>query len=530
MAVPNIKTINSCAAIKRGSTPIKVVVYNDGYSHPHEVWPYSTVLSDPQIVDLDGNDVYDYSYNSSTGEPNVYLKPDHHYAIKMTLTRRNKNQIQEEYTDCYLYHFTTTGHGDGSWTNTTNSELGYPDKPPRVSGGAYLQTAYGYSVYYCTEVESSNLQPWESLFGGVFRGDLDDFITTGYYGDDLYSTPIVLKRAHITDNFEIFDDPGYTDSSHLVPQSGGNVLQVNNSITVYPKRHKHAYDSNWGGNHSWDKYEIASISNISYDNSIFRVTANNDQYGSYTIEAQTYSGNPSDSVIFSCGNYTYSCTFTIEPQAEYRIAGITPGTDVTFTTARTLVIEQCNNFLDEEQDQIWTTYTGSNCSVTSSNESVILVSTTNNKRLIPVTFGGNSNITVTVESQVITFRAVTPPNPTVYYRTGTMNNNYEISYSGISQILGNDSTATWNTYVTNAFVINFATDQSFNSGLNVNFNGSSITTQNEDRSVYVGGQDDGVFTFTLNNSLQRQDTLVLDVWLDENQTNKVGTITISMWN
>ena len=495
------KTINDCRRIVLGgnpSTEIKRVVYCDPYGTPHNVWPGGATVGNVYIEELSSGSATRYYVSGST--PSIVLKPETDYAIKCDINIHDPNPKYgtiETLTDCYMYHHTGSSGQPVVWSNRGNSN-GSPTYTRYAHSTENAKSQYCYFAVYTADDTPSAGYCDLNVQGAFLLSDCIDLAQYNFIADSNFSTPVILRRAPVTESKHFYTDNTNNPNNVLY---GTTSMLVGDTITIYPKYHKHASDNSWSGD--WDKYEFINFDSISYDSTYFSVVHNNN--GSYTITANTSTNTALKYISFTKGGVSDSFGFVIDTNIDYRAKWgntvLYDGASITVSAAGNIGLEVTNNALDPTPT--WTTYTGPNSSITENGSNNRLSISGNT--ITPVAFGTTTSIKIIIENKEMDVNVTIPAMTTYYYGAGVydpmsgtttvtsqgqLTNNVTLSFSGAS-------TQSYTPF----FGIIFATDGNLTTGYNA-LTSSSWTTQGG--KTLVSSQQSGTighYEFALNNSL-----------------------------
>ena len=561
-------TINSCKSIElrdnvAGIThEIKKVVYCDGHGTPHIVWPCRAELTDIYLVDITDNWT-EYHYTYDNGSPSPRMIPNHDYAVKGTIkVYEAPGVLEATMTDCYFFH-ETLEYPDGDndpytpyWFTGDNGTARHPSVNPKVTdkygNTTEISASHGYNVYRVSDTSPGGVRGYSLQLGFYNSDSYGYYVQNGFVFDEMYQTPIVVKRDDIGQSVGFYLTDTNNPASAQIQYEGNN-LQPGDTITFYPKFYKYGMTTNW------KTLEDATFEHMVYDTSRFDVTKSGN---AYTITVKS-DAQPTEGEVDLTFYTKYdsqdpsNCEWTdveieVVPDVQYLVKiGNTSVTGSSFVVTPDITLDGTKT-LNVYKDFTYPPSFGNdtlynrNVQLTSSNGTIAYCS----GRTITPGDPGTATITVTVDGVALpTFDVIVPNTiPTVYYKVSSVTtdaSNVEYYDYENSQQVTEDSTFSRNTYGVSGnqlafFKIKFANDALMNNPRTVYIDddGESYIpgyySDGHAGEVRIEGGGDNEWTFHFTKpGTSSSDTFYVELpvyawWGQEGLDGYIGTITLTL--
>lgn len=396
---------------------ISEVVYCDSNRFKHKIWPCTAELTNIFITELSNSNSdtpYQYTlsnpqYNNQNvlinGDPSIYLKPETEYAITGTIVfYKEAGTPLKTVQNCYFFEETQSRLENNyplGITNTSHASI-YGNRLPNDGSGTAIHNQWQNYATWMANDTAGHISAISVQLG--WYGN-DTYVQNGYLFDTNYQTPIILKRADITQQLILSNISG-TPSSTADIINSPVTLHSGESITFWPKFHKTASDTNWG---TWNKYvdiTLDASNDFSYDSSTVQIIDN--QNGSWTIKPLVITNGISN-VTISSGGYSFNLGIICIPNTTYDLRS--QGNSILGTTI--------HNLINPLTIVIWDTvnnidYSGSNYLLHTSDASVASV---NGKVVIPNPNNNGNTATIWAEVEGVTTGSFTVEvgNVVTYY-------------------------------------------------------------------------------------------------------------------
>lgn len=404
---------------------ITKVVYSDPYRATHTIWPCTIELRDVQIVKLSKNgqasDVaYEYHVDTNTLIPNVSLVPGEVYSVKGTVDVYSRpGELEKRIKNCYFFPETISSSLDPEshpfLAPTGNEAYAYGSRTAKAydANDNYLGEDYvsDYSQYVKWGVTSDLEKTGRIELQGGWYNERLGYVQNGYIFDGNYATRMIFRRATLAQDIVLSKISGNNISSSDV-LNNPVLLDINQSVTFWPKFHKRVNDSTAA--EAWEEYWDAnlSLSDFSYDSNTFTIVKNSN--GSWTVTPISYTGGLGTITISSEG-YSYELRIVCQPNVIYLLMSqgnvVPAGSTITMTNILPLWIRADNQSTGQSEE-----YTGSNYQFHTSNSSVAAI---DGSTIIPVgTEGSTAEIWAEVEGLETQHFNVEIGNVNTYYKFG----------------------------------------------------------------------------------------------------------------
>lgn len=407
---------------------ITKVVYCDQYGTPHTIWPCTIELRDVQIVKLSKNgqssDVsYEYHLDTDTLIPNRSLIPGEVYSVKGTIDVYSRpGELEKRIKDCYFFPETINNSLDPAahpfLAITGNEAYSYGSRTAKAYdvNDNYLGEDYvsDYTQYVKWGVSSDLEKTGRIELQGGWYNERLGYVQNGYIFDGSYTTRMIFRRANLSQDIVLSKISGNNISSSDV-LNNPVLLDINQSVTFWPKFHKRVNDSiEETQKDNWEEYWDAnlSLSDFSYDSNTFTIVKNSN--GSWTVTPISYTGGLGTITISSEG-YSYELRIVCQPNVIYLLMSqgnvIPANSTITMTNMLPLWIRADNQSTGESEE-----YTGNNCQFYTSDSSVAAI---DGSTIIPVgTVGSTAEIWAVVEGVETQHFNVEIGNVNTYYKFG----------------------------------------------------------------------------------------------------------------
>ena len=509
---------------------ISKVIYVDGNRNMHQIWPCRANLTNLYVVEIRDtnvqNDRISVAYTNTQGNnPNITLLPGHNYTIKGDIDLFDDTGTKiDTLQNCYFFGETIEPVDPFGTVHLQNASITKGNRlATRQSTGQTVHNSWdSYLVWTCDTdpgVDSGYI-----IQAGFYVPTEDiGYVQLGYIFDPNYQTPLVFKRATITQMMQLAKSSNVTANSSSSDFYTSQVqINDNSPITIYPKYRKMATATGWNNIPAltdWVSLETAedlTMSNVTYNSSEYTIAYNSSNH-SFTVTPLFSDVGTMHDIVFSNGSESYTIQFyKVSNTSAYRFH-----TDGAIVTGSVNVNGSKN--LSFYTPDLQTVYNGNDYTITSSDPSIISVTGKTLLTNMDATVGQTVTISGTIEGDTVPGFTAVVSGKQVHYRIDkveTINGN-DVTTTGSVNAWdpsnSNPYTYTWNGYSNTRLIISFARDYGFTIPLTVY---GSVSIQ-----PFYGDFTTG---FIISGNAQQGNSINIPVYRDSNLQESIGSITITL--